>query len=194
MLFRDDEDDQTVYSVTDTNGSFNVVLQMLEPMTFAEVLRQYAESDSRFSPEVLDILRNTNYPFVELGDRLIVLRWLCERFFETETFKKIIKSDGKIKASVPPKQSKRSRFQNDDICRDCGKAGDVLLCDGCEACYHMKCADLTELPIGKWFCKVCTLHNVQGATDCILPGHRIQSFGFDRHGRLYWFLARRIFM
>lgn len=38
LLFRDDEDDQTLFSVQDTNNSFNIMLQLLEPMTFAEVV------------------------------------------------------------------------------------------------------------------------------------------------------------
>lgn len=37
LLFRDDEDEQTVYSATDTNNSFNIMLQLLEPMTYGEV-------------------------------------------------------------------------------------------------------------------------------------------------------------
>ncbi|KAI1700837.1 DDT domain-containing protein [Ditylenchus destructor] len=37
LLFRDDEDEQTLYSVQDTNNSFNILFQLLEPMTFAEV-------------------------------------------------------------------------------------------------------------------------------------------------------------
>lgn len=37
LIFRDDEDDQTLYSVQDTNNSFNIMLQLLEPMTFGEV-------------------------------------------------------------------------------------------------------------------------------------------------------------
>lgn len=58
-------------------------------------MRQYVESDSRFS-EILDILQNTNYPFVDLEKRLIILKWLCDRFMETSTFKRVIKNEGKI--------------------------------------------------------------------------------------------------
>lgn len=51
-------------------------------------------------------------------------------------------------------------LQHNEHCRDCGKQGNVLLCDGCEACYHMECTDLDELPHGKWLCKVCEVHEV----------------------------------
>uniref|UniRef100_A0A915CU87 DDT domain-containing protein n=1 Tax=Ditylenchus dipsaci TaxID=166011 RepID=A0A915CU87_9BILA len=89
LLFREDEDEQTTYSVQDTGNSFNIMLQLLEPMTFAEILRH-----------------------------------------------------------------------------------------------------------GNWLCQVCELHQVKGVTDCALPGQlkRIQSLGYDRHGRLYWFVARRLFV
>lgn len=59
-------------------------------------MRQYVESDNRFSTDILKILQNTNYPFVELEKRLIVFRWLCDRFMETNTFKRTIKNEGKI--------------------------------------------------------------------------------------------------
>lgn len=59
-------------------------------------MRQYVESDSAFSKEILNILNNSNYPFVELEKRLTVLKWLCERFFETNIFKKLINRELKI--------------------------------------------------------------------------------------------------
>ncbi|KAI1727679.1 DDT domain-containing protein [Ditylenchus destructor] len=183
LLFRDDENEQTLYSVQDTNNSFNILLQLLEPMTFAEILKQYAESDPSFSPEVVNILRNTNYPFVELGKRMIILKWLCERFFATATFKKLIKNEGKPVYDLH--------------CRDCGKPGDLLLCDGCDASYHLACANFDEVPEqDQWFCRICEIHNIKGVSDCEFPGEvkRLQPLGFDRHGRLYWFVARRLFV
>ncbi|KAI1720070.1 DDT domain-containing protein [Ditylenchus destructor] len=162
---------------------FNILLLLLEPMTFAEILKQYAESDPSFSPEVVNILRNTNYPFVELGKRMIILKWLCERFFETATFKKLLKNEGKLVYDLH--------------CRDCGKPGDLLLCDGCDASYHLACANLDEVPEqDQWFCQICEIHNVKGVSDCGFPGEvkRLQPLGYDRHGRLYWFVARRLFV
>jgi hypothetical protein len=55
------------------------------------VLFQYTESDKNFSPQVLEILQKSDYPFVEPEKRLIVLKWLCERLFETAIFKRIMK-------------------------------------------------------------------------------------------------------
>jgi nucleosome-remodeling factor subunit BPTF len=77
----------------------------------------------------------------------------------------------------------------------------VLLCDGCDACYHLECTDLTEIPSGRWFCPVCQLHNSKDVISldemaASMTKHRfsISPLGFDRHGRLYWFVAKRIFV
>ena len=39
---------------------------------------------------------------------------------------------------------------------------DMLLCDACDAGYHMKCLQppLEEVPLGDWFCRQCTLAGV----------------------------------
>lgn len=42
---------------------------------------------------MLDVLRNKNYPFVDLDKRLIVIRWLCQRFFETAIIKRLLKNE-----------------------------------------------------------------------------------------------------
>ncbi|GAB4819198.1 hypothetical protein N2152v2_006244 [Parachlorella kessleri] len=45
-------------------------------------------------------------------------------------------------------------------CEECGSrtgAGEMLLCDNCDAAFHMGCLDppLTEVPEGDWFCDDC---------------------------------------
>lgn len=37
LSLKDDDDEQIILSVQDTNNSFNIMLQLLEPMTYAEV-------------------------------------------------------------------------------------------------------------------------------------------------------------
>uniref|UniRef100_A0A182EDU5 DDT domain-containing protein n=2 Tax=Onchocerca ochengi TaxID=42157 RepID=A0A182EDU5_ONCOC len=181
LSLKDDDDEQIILSVQDTNNSFNIMLQLLEPMTYAEVLRQYLESDpQRFPAQVLEAASG-NYPFVGIGQRLIVLSWLCDRFFQTNEYRNIIRNEGKLTV--------------DEHCRECGKPGNVLLCDGCEACYHLSCTNLADVPDGKWLCQV------RGVTDCQIPNYRslrmpmrFKPLGRDRHGRLYWFMVRRIFV
>lgn len=38
LALKDDEDDQILLSVQDTNNSFNIMIQLIEPMTYAEVI------------------------------------------------------------------------------------------------------------------------------------------------------------
>ena len=37
LIFRDDDETQTMFAVSEINVSFNALIQMIEPMTFAEV-------------------------------------------------------------------------------------------------------------------------------------------------------------
>uniref|UniRef100_F1KPU6 Nucleosome-remodeling factor subunit NURF301-like protein n=1 Tax=Ascaris suum TaxID=6253 RepID=F1KPU6_ASCSU len=187
LALKSDEEEQITLSVQDMNNSFNIIMQLIEPMTYAEVLRQYVESDPhRFPSDVLEALSG-NYPFTGVRERLKVLSWLCDRFLQSKEYKTIVRNEG--------------RLTSDEHCRECGKPGDVLLCDGCEACYHLECAGLADVPDGQWLCQVCTLHKVHGVTDCETSVHRYQRqplrmtpLGYDRHGRRYWFAVRRIFV
>ncbi|KAI6172173.1 hypothetical protein M3Y98_00943600 [Aphelenchoides besseyi] len=163
------------------------MFQLLDGMTYAEVLRYYVESDKWSGGEEVASIIRENYPFVDGSKRIVVLRWLCDRFMETTVFRKLIKDEGKL--------------TYDDICRDCGKPGEVLLCDGCEACYHLECTSLENLPEGSWFCQVCELHASRGAVSLrqlseVASRHRmrIPMLGRDRHGREFWFFAKRLFM
>jgi len=42
-----------------------------------------------------------------------------------------------------------------DTCGKCGSGGELLLCErtGCREALHVRCAGLTDVPIGSWFCK-----------------------------------------
>ena len=43
-------------------------------------------------------------------------------------------------------------------CVDCGiesNPAEMLMCDGCDACHHVKCVGLTSVPEGDWFCNKC---------------------------------------
>ncbi|CDW58448.1 hypothetical protein TTRE_0000676401 [Trichuris trichiura] len=85
---------------------------------------------------------------------------------------------------------------------DCGKFGDLLCCTTCSAVYHLRC-----LPEGMkidnpstWRCSICLKHELPGVTDCLFPweaaGVYVQAepWGYDNHGRRFWFIARRLFV
>ncbi|KAL3268250.1 hypothetical protein HHI36_007374 [Cryptolaemus montrouzieri] len=90
----------------------------------------------------------------------------------------------------------------DDHCRVCHKLGDLLCCETCPAVYHLECVDppLVNVPEEDWQCGICRSHRVSGVVDCVLDMEkqgqlsRQEPFGYDRHGRKYYFLCRRIFV
>lgn len=46
-----------------------------------------------------------------------------------------------------------------EYCAVCEDGGDLIVCDGCSAPYHLKCLNppLKEVPTGDWFCPKCQL-------------------------------------
>lgn len=90
----------------------------------------------------------------------------------------------------------------DDHCRVCHRLGDLLCCETCPAVFHLECVDppLVDVPSEDWQCALCKQHKTVGVTDCLPDAEkqgllcRHEHLGFDRHGRKYWFIARRIFM
>lgn len=89
----------------------------------------------------------------------------------------------------------------DDHCRVCHRLGDLLCCETCPAVFHLECVEppLVDVPTEDWQCSTCKAHKVTGVADCIPDVEkngslcRQEHLGFDRHGRKYWFLARRVF-
>lgn len=90
----------------------------------------------------------------------------------------------------------------DDHCRVCHRLGDLLCCETCPAVFHLECVEppLVDVPTEDWQCSTCKAHKVMGVVDCIPDVEkngslcRQEHLGFDRHGRKYWFLARRVFV
>ncbi|KAK8379985.1 hypothetical protein O3P69_019797 [Scylla paramamosain] len=171
-LIREEDSQQTHFGPLDQKDSINVILAM------------------RSLGFPLTILNNCNYPFTSLENRIQVLQFLCDQFLQTSVVREDLLSEGKVRY--------------DDHCRVCHKTGDLLCCDSCSAVYHLDCVDppLQDVPgeMEDWTCSVCTTHQVDGVTDCISPMEtsgvlcRQDPLGFDRHGRKYWFLVRRLFV
>ena len=36
------------------------------------------------------------------------------------------------------------------------KGNEMIACDGCNDCYHLRCLDLGRVPVGDWFCRECS--------------------------------------
>ncbi|XP_049831961.1 nucleosome-remodeling factor subunit NURF301 isoform X2 [Schistocerca gregaria] len=187
-LLREEDSQQTHFGPLDHKDSVNVVLFFVDPMTWPEVLRSYVESDKDFDSNVLNILNNSEYPFTSVENRLKVLQFMTDQFLITNPVREDLLNEGNI--------------HYDDHCRICHRLGDLLCCETCPAVYHLDCIDppMEDIPEEDWQCGVCRAHKVSGVTDCIpdveKTGNlcRQEHLGFDRHGRKYWFLARRIFV
>ncbi|XP_066966214.1 nucleosome-remodeling factor subunit NURF301 isoform X1 [Macrobrachium rosenbergii] len=188
-LIREEDSQQTHFGPLDQKDSINVILYFIDALSWPESLRLYLQSDREFFP-TLKILNSCNYPYTSLVNRLQVLQFLCDQFLQTSVVREDLLSEGKLRY--------------DDHCRACHKTGDLLCCDSCSAVYHLDCVDppLQDIPgeMEDWTCSVCTAHQVEGVTDCISPMEtsgnlcRQDPLGFDRHGRKYWFLVRRLFI
>ena len=57
------------------------------------------------------------------------------------------------------KRDKAERLDHDavDQCAICGEGGNLIICDGCESEWHLKCTKpmLKRVPEGRWECDVC---------------------------------------
>lgn len=61
--------------------------------------------------------------------------------------------------STIPKRTETSRLDGNQTCKDCDKRADSegrIICDGCEAAYHVSCLKLAieDVPV-KWYCPTC---------------------------------------
>ncbi|XP_058836423.1 nucleosome-remodeling factor subunit NURF301 [Topomyia yanbarensis] len=187
-ILREEDSQQTHFAPLDQKDSVNIALYLIDSITWPEVLRSYIESDSGLDQEVLTILTANEYPFVTPEDRLKVLQFLTDQFLITTTVRDDMLQEGPI--------------HYDDHCRICHRLGDLLCCETCPAVFHLECVDppLVDVPSEDWQCNLCKLHKVSGVIDCISAQEkqgmlcRQELLGYDRHGRKYWFIGRRIFI
>ncbi|NXG50483.1 PHRF1 protein, partial [Psilopogon haemacephalus] len=79
---------------------------------------------------------------------------------------------GKILKKVPVENTKTQGSDGEDdptFCEVCGRSDRedrLLLCDGCDAGYHMECLNppLSEVPVDEWFCPACAPMGGSAAT------------------------------
>ncbi|NXS21578.1 PHRF1 protein, partial [Mystacornis crossleyi] len=80
---------------------------------------------------------------------------------------------GKILKKIPVENTKPQGTDGEDdptFCEVCGRSDRedrLLLCDGCDAGYHMECLNppLSEVPVDEWFCPACAPMGANGAAD-----------------------------
>ncbi|XP_018057443.1 PREDICTED: nucleosome-remodeling factor subunit NURF301 isoform X2 [Atta colombica] len=187
-LLREEDSQQTHFGPLDQKDSVNVSLYFVDSMTWPEVLRSYVESDKGFDQNILQTLTTTEYPFTAIEDRIKVLQFLTDQFLITNPVREDLLHEGTM--------------HYDDHCRVCHRLGDLLCCETCPAVFHLECVEppLVDVPTEDWQCSTCKAHKVIGVADCIPDVEkngslcRQEHLGFDRHGRKYWFLTRRVFV
>lgn len=187
-ILREEDGQLTHFGPQDQKDSINVSLFFIDAVTWPEVLRSYIESDKHFDPSILEILNTREYPFTDIDNRLKVLQFLTDQFLITFPVREDLIHEG--------------NFISDEHCRVCHRLGDLVCCETCPAVYHMECVEppLHQLPRDAWQCNLCKTHRISGVTDCLSDVEksgllcRQEHLGFDRHGRKYFFLARRIFV
>uniref|UniRef100_A0A8C3XY53 PHD and ring finger domains 1 n=1 Tax=Catharus ustulatus TaxID=91951 RepID=A0A8C3XY53_CATUS len=80
---------------------------------------------------------------------------------------------GKILKKIPVENTKTQGTDGEDdptFCEVCGRSDRedrLLLCDGCDAGYHMECLNppLSEVPVDEWFCPACAPMGASAAAD-----------------------------
>ncbi|XP_052262825.1 nucleosome-remodeling factor subunit BPTF-like isoform X2 [Dreissena polymorpha] len=188
-ILREEDNNSTTFGPSDTKDSINISYFFNDAMTWPEIARIYLESDRTSisdSSYAIAVLEMPEFPFVSVSDKVKVLQTLIDLFLTTNKVREEILNEGNI--------------HYDDHCRACHKLGDLLCCETCSAVYHLACVEppMEEVPDDDWHCSVCQAHQVKGVTDCISEAEksgllcRQDPIGYDRHGRKYWFLARRI--
>ncbi|EAA10839.5 AGAP006133-PA [Anopheles gambiae str. PEST] len=186
-ILREEDSQQTHFGPLDQKDSVNIALYLIDFITWPEVLRSYIESDPSLDQAVLRILSTTEYPYVPAEDRLYVLQFLTDQFLITTQVRDDVMQEA---------------IRYDDHCRVCHRVGELLCCETCPAVFHLECVEppLVDVPKGDWQCNLCKSHKVSGVIDCISMQEkqgllsRQEMLGFDRHGRKYWFVVRRIFV
>lgn len=187
-LLREEDSQGTQFGPQDNKDSINISMYLIDQLTWPEVLRSYLESHESFDKASLNIVTMKDYPFVNVEDRLTVLQFLTDQFLITT----VVRDD--LIREVP--------INYDDHCRICHKLGDLVCCETCPATFHLECVDppLENVPTGDYQCNLCKQQQVPGVYDCISQLEkqgflcRHEHLGYDRHGRKYWFINRRIFI
>ncbi|CAL8092678.1 unnamed protein product [Orchesella dallaii] len=186
-VIREEDSNGTLFGPAEIKDSVQTVVYFIDHITWPESLRSYLESDSSCK-EVYDALISVEYPFCGPAIRIKILGWLVDQFLTTSVVREQLLGDGTI--------------LHEDHCRSCNRLGELICCEACPAVYHLQCISPplkdASNPPDDWKCSICAKHQIPGVNDCTSEVERMgllirhERLGYDRHGRKYWFLVRRL--
>ncbi|OQR69524.1 nucleosome-remodeling factor subunit NURF301-like, partial [Tropilaelaps mercedesae] len=202
-ILREADAVNTQFGSQDIKDSINIHFYVLDYVTWPSILQMYLLADIEHRPALLSFLGlpqdheaapsfrepcyQSEYPLnAGVTRRLAVLQFLAEQFLDI--------------TPVRDETVREGALQHDDHCRVCYKLGDLLCCEQCSAVYHLSCLEppLETVPLEDWVCPICRGNAIKGVTDCVSEIERAgllarqDVLGYDREGRKYWFLVRRI--
>ena len=107
-------------------------------------------------------------PYHELSvkDKLVILEYLIDELLSLNAIAAEFSQRRAMTAcyhypyGTLPTKEEMDNLVNEDECAICGKAGELLCCDGCIKSYHRQCLSMLEhgdLPEGDWLCPECEL-------------------------------------
>lgn len=110
-LIREEDGNNTTFGAQDTKDSVNIALFHIDSFTWSELIRSFLESDRHCTDsdyeEAIKSLEIPDYPFVQLPERIKVLKILTDLFLGSNSVREEILNEGNI--------------QYDDHCRACHK-------------------------------------------------------------------------
>jgi nucleosome-remodeling factor subunit BPTF len=113
-LLREEEQQQVQFGPIDQKESINVMLYVVDWVTWPENLRFYLSADPTAPghPEALAVLTTTEYPFTSVENRLRVLRTLTDAVLSTAALRDVLQNEGQLPL--------------EDHCRVCHRLGDMV--------------------------------------------------------------------
>jgi len=189
-LYKSDDRSGIVYGPADSRDGAYSLYAFADLLTWPFALKTYAQSDPVHFGD-LDLQKICNLPFEPSAEKIKALKALLSAVVDCDIIRNFIEKG-------------RTDHTGEETCRSCQQKGQLVLCDMCPAGYHPHCAnikDVDKIDQISFECSICVQNKISLVHDCIPAAEaadpkyiRHEILGYDRHGRKYWYLERRIWV